>query len=121
MKNNKVRILFKPFTNILKRTKISGVASESVICAFATFLQLSSTRQLTLFNNLLETFSIKSSMANYTGTVKTVLYNDPTMEYLSHKYIFLLFVSIVPCILLVIIPSFLFFLYPTRVHPLISY
>ena len=60
---------------------------ESVICAFATFLQLSSTRKFTLFNNLLQTFSMKSNiMANYTGAVKTVLYNDPTLEYLSHKH-----------------------------------
>ena len=84
------------------------------------FLQLSSTRQLTLCNNILETFSMKSNMANFTGAVITVLYNDPTMEYLSHKHILLLFVSLVLCLLLVIIPSFLLCIYPTRVYPLIS-
>ena len=119
-RSNKVHTLLKPFTIVLKKAKMKNISSDSVIRAFATFLQLSSTRQLMLFNDLLETSSITSNKPNYTVAVKTVLYNDATIEYHSHKHIILLAVSLVQCILFVFLPSFLLFIYPTRAYRSIS-
>ena len=119
-RKNIIHILLKPFTIVFKRANIKSISSDSVICAFATFLQLSSTRQLVLFNDLIETSPIISSMPNYTVPTTKVLYIDSTIEYLSHKHIILLAVSLVQCILLVLLPSLLLFLYPTRVYRLIS-
>ena len=119
-RKNKIRIFFRPFSNVLKRTKTKSITSDSVIRAFATFLQLSSTRQLILFNDLLETSSIMSNKPNYTVVVKIVLYNDATIEYHSHKHIILLAVSLAQCIFLVFLPSFLLFIYPTRAYRSIS-
>ena len=117
--NRIICIVLKPFHFVLKRTNITPVTSGSVIHALATFLQLSSTRQLSLFNDMLEPSRIFTNNVSH-PIYKTVLYNGPAIEYLSRTHILLMMGSLMQCILLVFLPSLLLFIYPTRVYRSIS-
>ena len=114
-----VHIVWKPFSIFLTKFKITKVTRYAVIHAFATFILLSS---LTLTFNT-STFVIDNTVqqSNPDGTGrKTVLYFDPTIVRFSHKHISYMVAAMVPFIFLVLIPSLLLCVYPTKIYRCLS-
>ena len=113
-----IQILWKPFTIFVNKLKITAVTSDAVIHAFATFILLSAT---TLFYTVI---TIYESIDVYRSTdctiYKHVLYYDPTITELSHKHVIYSVLTVVPFILLVLIPSLLLCVYPTRIYECLS-
>ena len=118
-KNYKVvRMFFKPFNIILKKTNTTVVTSDGLIRAFATFILLSST------SNMFAMFTMTESVSMWRNTDSTlyrnVLYFDASIDFLSRSHIPFLLISSVQCFILVIIPSAVLFVYPTRLYRFIS-
>ena len=111
-------ILFKPLGFVLKLTNCKAITSDAVIRTFASFLFLSSTKMVFVFITMIQAVPVISSISG--SVYKKVLYNDPTIQYYSHKHILFLLLALIQCLFLVFLPSLLLFLYPTRLYRLIS-
>ena len=113
-----IQILWKPFSIVVNKLKITAVTSDAVIHAFATFILLSATTLsytvLTIYN------SAPVYRSTDGGLYKKVLYYDPTITALSHKHVIYIVLAVVPFILLVLIPSLLLCVYPTRIYGCLS-
>ena len=109
-----IHILWRPFSMILNKTNTTAVTGDAVIQAFASFI-------------LLSYFTVYSTMGNifYSTTVSRitakerpfyVLYFDPTIKFLSQKHILYIVITAVPFIVVVLTPSLLLTIYPTRIY-----
>ena len=113
-----IQILWKPFSIVVNKLKITAVTSDAVIHAFATFILLSAT---TLSYTVMTVFKHTPVYRSTDGTLyKQVLYYDPTITTLSHKHFIYIVLAVVPFILLVLIPSLLLCVYPTRIYGCLS-
>jgi hypothetical protein len=118
-KNNTVtKIILKPFIFILKKAKITAVTSDAVIRAFATFIFLSSIKNMFALYAIIRSTKVHTSIDG--SVYKSVLYVDPTTEFFSPTHIIFLFIPLMQCIFLVFIPCVLLVVYPTRVYRWIS-
>ena len=113
-----IHIILKPFSFVLKRMNITTITSDSVMLAFATFLFLSSIKNMFVLYAMTRNMNIHSSIDG--SLYKTVLYVDPTIEFLSPTHIMFLVIPLVQCIFLVFIPSLLLIIYPTKVYTKMS-
>ena len=109
-----IHIILKPFSFVLKRMNITTITSDSVMLAFATFLFLSSIKNIFVLYAMTRNINIHSSIDG--SLYKTVLYVDPTIDFLSPTHIMFLVMPLVQCAFLVFIPSLLLIVYPTRVY-----
>ena len=113
-----IQILWKPFSILFNKLKITSVTSDAVIHAFATFILLSAT---TLSFTVITIYNHTPMYRSTDGTLyKQVLYYDPTITVFSHKHVTYIVLAIVPFILLVLIPSLLLCVYPTRIYECVS-
>ena len=114
-----IHMICKPFAIILNKINITAVHRDAVIHAFATFILLSSSAvshnvySLLLINNVSRSTSAIPEKRN-------VLLIDPTIEWLSLKHILYLLIAMVPFVSLVLIPSLLLCVYPTRIYQYLS-
>ena len=113
------RIIFwKPFNFLVKKLKITSVTSDAVIHAFATFILLSASN---VTFNMITVFCVDSVLRSIDATVyKDVLYYDPTITAYSHKHYLYGVLAATPFVLLVLIPSLLLCVYPTRIYECLS-
>ena len=113
-----IRMLWMPFSILVNKLKITAVTSDAVIRAFATFILLSATTLsftgITVYNQ--SPVYRSTDGARYTQ----VLYYDPTVTVLSHKHVIYMVLAGVPFVLLVLIPSLLLCVYPTRIYGCLS-
>ena len=113
-----IQILWKPFSIVVNKLKITSVTSDAVIHAFATFILLSAT---TLSYTVMTIYNpVPVYRSTDGGPYKQVLYYDPTITVFSHKHVIYIVLAIVPFILLVLIPSLLLCVYPTRIYGCLS-
>ena len=113
-----IHIVWKPFSSLANKLKIPSVTSDAVIHAFATFILLSAS---TLSYNMYTIFDETHVFRSIDGTIyKHVLYYDPTITAYSHEYALYGVLAVVPFILLVLIPSLLLCVYPTRIYRCLS-
>ena len=113
-----IHILWKPFSIVVNKLKITAVTSDAVIHAFATFILLSATTLSYTVATIYNPAPVYRSTDG--GTYKHVLYYDPTITVFSHKHVIYLVLSVMPFILLVLIPSLLLCVYPTRIYECLS-
>ena len=113
-----IQILWKPFSILVNKLKITAVTSDAVIHAFATFILLSATTLSYTMVTVYKHTSVYRSTDG--GPYKQVLYYDPTITVFSHKHVTYLVLAVVPFILLVLIPSLLLCVYPTRIYECLS-
>ena len=108
-------ILWKPFQIILSKTNITAVNTNAVIHAFATFVLVSSTANVYNLSLMMRTTDVRT---NIDGKVHSIrLYFDPTV---SQQYLLYLLLPVVISILVVLVPSLLLCVYPTRVYTKLS-
>ena len=113
-----IHILWKPFSLLVNKLKISSVTSDAVIHAFATFILLSAS---TLSYNVETIFDRNYVYRSTDGTIyQEVLYYDPTITAYSHEHVLYGVLAVVPFVLLVFIPSLLLCVYPTRIYGRLS-
>ena len=113
-----IHILWKPFSFLTNKLKITSVTSDAVIHAFATFILLSaSTLSYTMVTISLH---IPVYRTPDSKIYKKVLFCDPTITAFSHDHILYGTLAVVPFILLVLIPSLLLCVYPTRIYGYLS-
>ena len=113
-----IQILWKPFSIVVNKLKITSVTSDAVIHAFATFILLSATTlsyAMVTINNRIHVYRSTDG-----AIYKQVLYYDPTITVFSHKHVIYLVLAVVAFILLVLIPSLLLCVYPTRIYGCLS-
>ena len=113
-----IQILWKPFSILFNKLKITSVTSDAVIHAFATFILLSATTlsyAMVTINNRIHVYRSTDG-----AIYKQVLYYDPTITVFSHKHVIYLVLAVVAFILLVLIPSLLLCVYPTRIYECLS-
>ena len=113
-----VRVAVKPFSFVLKRTSIKSVTGGAVLHTFATFVFLSTTKNLFILYAIIRNFHIFKSTDG--SVYKLVLYIDPTIEYLSPTHIMFMIIPLLQCLFLVFIPSVLLIIYPTRLYRCLS-
>ena len=113
-----VLILFKPLGFVVKISNSKAITSDAVIHTFASFFLLSSTKTFFVFITLLQSIPMTSSTSG--SVYKNVLYHDASIEYFSHEHILYLLLALTQCLFLVLLPSLLLFLYPTRLYRWIS-
>ena len=116
-RNYRVRILWRPFKTILSKVNITAVTSDAVFRAFASFIFLSNTSLVYTLNKTVD----RTNILNSTGFVqKRVLFSDPTIEFPGQKIVpyFVIMGGCSICIL--VIPSVLLCIYPTRVYRYLS-
>ena len=114
-----IYILWKPFSTIFNKFKITSVTSDGVIHAFAT-LSLLMACSLTSNASIVTQNNPLFQTIGDTFYRKHVLYFDPTITWLSHKCILYMLALAVPFIFLVLIPSLLLCVYPTRIYNSLS-
>ena len=113
-----IHILWKPFSFLTNKVKITSVTSDAVIHAFATFILLSAS---TLTFNGMIVFTLSPVHRSIDGTIyKSVLYCDPTITAYSHEHILYGVLAVLLFIFLVLIPSLLLCVYPTRIYGCLS-
>ena len=113
-----IHIIWKPFSILVNKLKITSVTSDAVIHAFATFVLLSaSTLSYTMITISMHILVYRSPDCTI---YKNVLFCDPTITAFSHEHILYVVLAIVPFILLVFIPSLLLCVYPTRIYGCLS-
>ena len=109
--------LWKPFSYIFKKIHIEAISGGTIIRAFATFIFLSSTT--TMYATIVMTKSV--TIININGAkYKVTLYYDPVTSFRSQKYIVYLMLTSIQCAVIVLLPSILLILYPTRVYKVFS-
>ena len=118
-KNNTVtKIILKPFIFIFKKANTTPVTSDAVIRAFATFIFLSSIKNMFALYAIIRSTKVHTSIDG--SVYKSVLYVDPTTEFFSPTHIIFLLIPLMQCLFLVFIPCVLLVIYPTRVYRWIS-
>ena len=115
---NYFHIFWKPFKIILSRTNITAVNSNAVIHAFATFVLVSSTANVCNLALMIKDTNVLTSIDGKVYSIR--LYFDPTVSYSSQQYLLYLLLPVVISILLVLVPSLLLCVYPTRVYTKLS-
>ena len=113
-----IRVWLALFSFILKKMRITTVTSDAVIRTFSTLMFLSTTKNLFAFYAMIRYINVHKTIDG--SVYKTVLYSDPTIEYLSSTHIAFLMVPLVQCLFLVFIPSLILILYPTRIYASLS-
>ena len=113
-----VHILWKPFKIILSKTNITAVNTNAVIHAFATFILVSSTANVYILTVMVDFTNVHTSIDGSVYSKR--LYSDPTISYSSQQYLLYLSLPVVISILLVLVPSLLLCVYPTRVYTKLS-
>ena len=114
-----IHIVWKPFSTILNKLKITSVTGDAVIHAFATFILLTTySIYYNLYNNVREIQLHLNQNSN--DATHLVLYFDPTIIYLSQEHIPYILASVVPFIFLILVPSLLLCVYPTRIYRYLS-
>ena len=111
-------IIWKPFHIILSKTNITAVNTNAVIHAFATFVLVSSTANVYNLTVMTKTINVYTSIDG--KVYSKCLYFDPTISYLSQQYLLYLLLPVVVSIFLVLVPSLLLCVYPTRVYTKLS-
>ena len=111
-------ILWKPFQIILSKTNITAVNTNAVIHAFATFFLVSSTANVYNLSLMMKRTHVRTSIDGKFYSER--LYSDPTVSYLSQQYLLYLLLPVVISIFLVLVPSLLLCVYPTRVYTKLS-
>ena len=111
-------ILWKPFKIILSKTNITPVNTNAVIHAFATFVLVSSTANVYNLSLMMRITDVQMSIDGKVYSKR--LYSDPTISYLSQQYLLYLLLPVVISIFLVLVPSLLLCVYPTRVYTKLS-
>ena len=108
-----VGILWKPFKIILSKANITEVTGDAVIHAFASLIFLPNT---TVLFATIQVMGAAINVYNSSNVYqRKVIFTDPTVEWLSHKYILYILIALVPFISVSVIPSVLLCIYPTRV------
>ena len=110
------KILWMPFSVILKKTNIKPVTGDAVIHAFASFIFLSSISVYATMGCVASDMEVYTTDSPYKHTV--FLY--PSLEFLGHKHIKYLSIGIVPFVFLAVIPPLFHILYPTRIYRYLS-
>ena len=109
-----VHILWKPFSIILNKTNITtGVTSDAVIHAFASFILLSYFTAYSAMANVLTSTLVKRICVS---EIFYVLYYDPTIKWLSREHILYTAIAAIPFTIVTLIPSLLLTVYPTRLY-----
>ena len=114
-----IHIVWKPFSTILDKLKITSVNGDAVIHAFATFILLTTySIYYNVYNNVREIQLHLNQNSN--DATHWVLYFDPTIIYLSQEHIPYILAAVVPFIFLILVPSLLLCVYPTRIYSYLS-
>jgi hypothetical protein len=113
-----IHMIWKPFGILLSKLKITTVTSDAVIQAFATFILLSASTLTYSMQTILKNASVYRSTDGMVH--ETVVYTDPTIICFSQKHILYILTAGVPYIFLVLIPSLLLCVYPTRIYRCLS-
>ena len=113
-----IHIIWKPFSFLVNKLNITSVTSGAVIHAFATFILLSASTLSYNMYTIFDKTAVRGSI-DYTK-YQEVLYYDPTIVVYSHKHYLYGVLMVVPFILLVLIPSLLLCVYPTRIYGRLS-
>ena len=114
-----IHIVWKPFSTILDKVKITSVTTDAVIHAFATFILLTAYSLYYNVYTIIQSIKVHLNL-NTTGATYKVLYFDPTITWFSQEHIPYLLAAAVPFIFLVLIPSLLLCVYPTRIYEYLS-
>ena len=112
--NRFTRVIFKPFIFIFKKINITYVNSDAVVRAFATFIFLSSIKNMFSLYAMVRSTRVHESING--SILKSVLYADPTTGFLSPTHIAFLMIPLTQCLFLVFIPCILLVIYPTRLY-----
>ena len=110
---------WNPFSIILNKLKITSVTGDAVVHAFATFILLTAYTLTYNVSTLVQPNPVYRS-TDETPYKSDVLYSDPTIVWLSHKHILYMLAAVVPFIFLVLIPSLLLCVYPTKIYSSLS-
>ena len=113
-----IHIVWKPFSILINKLKITAVNSDAVIHAFATFILLSASTLSYTVITILRHIPVYRSPDH--TIYKKVLFCDPTITAFSHEHILYGALAVVPFILLILIPSLLLCVYPTRIYGCLS-
>ena len=111
--------LWRPFRFILKKFHNQEISGKAVISAFASFIFLSSTTTMYVVYIMTESVTILSN-TDHEFVYKVGLYFDPETGYKSQKHIIYLMLASIQCIVIVLFPSVLLVVYPTRVYKVLS-
>ena len=116
------RKIFSPVRRVFFKTKHFHISTESVLQSFATLNFLSSTTNLYVCASL-----FKETRVSYVSLSKNssqlewkVLYYDPTVTYFSKEHLPYAVIALLLCVVLVVLPSLLLCLYPTRMYRYLS-
>ena len=113
-----IHIIWSPFRICVKKLKITSVTSDAVVHAFATFILLSAS---TLSFNAIFVFNNIPVLRSTDGTIhEKVMYNDPTITSFSREHILYCALAVAVTTVLVLIPSLLLCVYPTRIYGRLS-
>ena len=113
-----LHILWQLICIALKKLRVNEVTGTAVINAFATFIFFSSTTTMYAVYVMTEMVTILSNIDG--SKYKVSLYYDPGTVYKSPKHLMFLVAALIECVIIVVIPSLLMLLYPTRVYRLVS-
>ena len=115
-----VLILWKPFKIILSKANITPgpVNTNAVIHAFATFILVSSTANVYILTVMVDFTNVHTSIDGKVYSKR--LYSDSTVSYSSQQHLLYLLLPVVISFLLVLVPSLLLCVYPTRVYTKLS-
>ena len=111
-------ILWQLIHIALNKLRVKEVTGTAVINAFATFIFFSSTTTMYAVYVMTESVTILSNIDG--SKYKVSLYYDPGTVYKSPKHLIFLVAALIQCVIIVVIPSLLMLLYPTRVYRLVS-
>ena len=113
-----IHMIWKPFGILFTILKITTVTSDAVIQAFATFILLSAsalTYNVSVILRKSPVFQSTDGMVH-----ETIVFSDPTIVWFSLKHILYILIAGVPYVSLVLIPSLLLCVYPTRIYRCLS-
>ena len=110
--------LWRLFRFILKKFHNQEISGKAVISAFASFIFLSSTTTMYAVYIMTESVTIVSNTDE--SIYKVGLYFDPETGYKSQKHIIYLMLASIQCIVIVLFPTVLLVIYPTRVYKVLS-
>ena len=111
-------ILWQLICIALKMLRVKEVTGTAVINAFATCIFFSSTTTMYAVYVTTESVTILSNIDS--SKYRVSLYYDPGTVYKSPKHLIFLVAALIECVIIVVIPSLLMLLYPTRVYRLVS-
>ena len=109
-----IHILWKPISIPLKKLNITSVTGDAIIHTFATFILLSAFSLTYNASAFYTKHNVHRSIDD--SLYKCVLYYDPTITWLSRSHIVYAITGLVLFILLILIPSLLLCVYPTRIY-----